>query len=200
MKFAVPAAIAAAITAVTLTATVAYAESGKQSVPQIEALFSPSKETEDAMIQLIDGAKKSVHVAAMSFDSQNLAQALINAHKRGLDVRLLADLEHLQGYNEDDVKITAEEKKEYKEDQHGAVARMAKNGVSVRADVKYPTQHSKIILIDGEVVQTGSYNYTDASRDQFSENVVIIRNAPDVAKKFEEYWLQLWEGGKPFFQ
>lgn len=165
---------------------------------KIELLFAPSHEPEDAMVKLIGTAKKSVHVAAMSFDSQQIASALIAAKNRGADVRVVADKGHLEGRNEDDAQHTADEVQQSKEETLSAVGRLVKAGIPVHAVAKYEVQHSKIIVVDGEAVQTGSYNYTNVSRDKASENVLIIRDAPAMAQRFEDYWAHLWAESQAF--
>jgi len=69
--------------------------------------------------------------------------------------------------------------------------------VPVRLDAKYAIQHQKVIIIDGESVETGSYNYTKGARDRNSENVLIVRADPALAKSYEANWEKLWGESVP---
>ena len=118
-------------------------------------------------------AKKSVHVAAYSFTSKEIAQALLDAKARGVDVRVVVDKSQASG-------------------KCSAATFLANHAVSVRVDGEYQLQHQKIMVVDGVSVETGSYNFTASARDRNSENVLIIRNSPDLAGLYEANWEKMW--------
>jgi phosphatidylserine/phosphatidylglycerophosphate/cardiolipin synthase-like enzyme len=138
-----------------------------------EVAFSPSRQSEDAILRFIGEAKKSVHVAAYSFTSKGIAQALLDAKARGLDVRVVVDKSQATG-------------------KYSAATFLAHHAVSVRVDGEYQLQHQKIMVVDGVSVETGSYNFTASARDRNSENVIIIRNAPELAARYEGNWAKMW--------
>ena len=70
---------------------------------------------------------------------------------------------------------------------------LANHAVPVRVDGKYQLQHQKIVIVDGANIETGSYNFTASARDRNSENVIIIRNAPALAARYEANWVKMWE-------
>ena len=139
----------------------------------LDVLFSPSHQTEDAIVSFILSAKKSVHVSAYGFTSKPIADALVKMRGQGLDVRVVMD------------KKAAMQKR-------SMAPSLAGQDVPVRLDAKYAIQHQKVIIIDGESVETGSYNYTKGARDRNSENVLIVRADPALAKSYEENWEKLW--------
>ena len=57
----------------------------------LEVYFSPRGECTDAIIRELDKAKNSVLVQAYSFTSAPIAEALVNAHKRGVKVEVILD-------------------------------------------------------------------------------------------------------------
>ena len=144
------------------------------SSPTYEAVFSPSRQSEDAIVRFIGEATKSVHVAAYSFTSKEIAQALLDAKDRGLDVRVVVDRSQSSG-------------------KYSAATFLANHGMSVRVDGEYQLQHQKIMVVDGVSVETGSYNFTASARDRNSENVLIVRDAPDLAARYEANWEKMWE-------
>jgi len=138
-----------------------------------EVIFSPSMQAEQAIIRLIQDAKTSVHVAAYAFTSRPIAQALQDARARGLDVRVVVDKSQASG-------------------RYSAAAFLADHAVSVRVDGVYQLQHQKVVIVDGVSVETGSYNFTASARDRNSENVIIIRNVPELAARYEANWEKMW--------
>jgi phosphatidylserine/phosphatidylglycerophosphate/cardiolipin synthase-like enzyme len=139
-----------------------------------EVIFSPSRQSEDAILRFIGEAKKSVHVAAYSFTSKEIAQALLEAKAHGMDVRVVVDKSQASG-------------------KYSAAMFLANHAVSVRVNGEYQLQHQKIVVVDGVSVETGSYNFTASARDRNSENVIIIRNAPELAARYEVNWEKMWE-------
>jgi len=131
-----------------------------------EVIFSPSAQAEQAIIRFIQDAQKTVHVAAYAFTSRPIAQAL-------LDVRVVVDKSQAFG-------------------KYSAAAFLANHAVFVRVDGEYQLQHQKVVIVDGVSVETGSYNFTASARDRNSENVIIIRNVPELAARYEANWEKMW--------
>lgn len=87
--------------AVLLLATVAYAyaQDNPAATPtvtpgipaQVEVYFSPKGGCTDAVVKAIDGAKTEILVQAYSFTSAPIAKALVDAHKHGINVRVILD-------------------------------------------------------------------------------------------------------------
>ena len=77
--------------------------------------------------------------------------------------------------------------------KYWAATFLANHAVSLRVDGKYQLQHQKIMVVDGVSVETGSYNFTASARDKNSENVIIIRNVPDLAGRYEANWEKMWK-------
>lgn len=139
----------------------------------LDVLFSPSHQTEEAIVSFILSAKKSVHVSAYGFTSMPIAEALVKVHEQGLDVRVVMD-------------------KKASSQKRSMAPFLATRGVPIRLDAKYAIQHEKVIVVDSQSVETGSYNYTKGARDRNSENVLIVRNDPKLAKSYEDNWEKLW--------
>ena len=53
--------------------------------------------------------------------------------------------------------------------------------------------HDKYLVIDGKTVETGSFNYTASAERRNAENVVVINDNRELAKKFMENWQKLWD-------
>jgi phosphatidylserine/phosphatidylglycerophosphate/cardiolipin synthase-like enzyme len=172
-------AVMIAVTLVVTSCTHPYSVNicGRLNAPvsaTYEVAFSPSKQSEDVILRFITEAKRSVHVAAYSFTSKEIAQALLDAKARGVDVRVVVDRSQETG-------------------KYSAATFLANHAVSVRVDGEYQLQHQKIMVVDSASVETGSYNFTASARDRNSENVIIIRNAPELAGLYEVNWEKMWK-------
>ncbi len=145
----------------------AAAEPPRPSLP-VEVFFSPKGGCTEAIIKELKNAKDSVLVQAYWFTSPSIAKALVQAHKRGVKVEVILDQSRTD-----------------MEDEQAKF--IAKNGVPTFTDDKHTTAHSKIVIIDGNVVITGSFNFTDQSEDENAENLLIIRDK-GIADKYTANW------------
>src|SRR4051794_10649525 len=59
--------------------------------PSIQVAFSPNAGATEAVVAVIQSAQKTVHLAAYSFTSKPIAQALLAAKARGVDVEAVLD-------------------------------------------------------------------------------------------------------------
>ena len=99
------------------------------------------------------------------FTSKKIADALIDAVEREVDVRVVLDV--------------SERKKRWSKWRI-----LKKGGVKVRFDGDHATANSKIMLIDDETIITGSYNYTKSAETKNSENIVVITGDRSLFDKF----------------
>jgi phosphatidylserine/phosphatidylglycerophosphate/cardiolipin synthase-like enzyme len=135
--------------------------------------FSPNQGSLPLVIKGIDSAKRSIHVAAYSFTSKPIAEALLAAKKRGVDVDVIADEKSNSG-------------------KYSAITFLANNNVPVKLDGNYPIFHHKFMIIDGTSLETGSFNYSAAAANKNAENVLVLWNVPAIAATYEKEWQQLW--------
>ena len=74
---------------------------------------------------------------------------------------------------------------------------LANQGIPVKIDYKYAIMHNKFMVIDGETVELGSFNYTSAAEHKNAENVLVLHNAPEIAQKYGQEWQRLWDESEP---
>ncbi|MGR4871132.1 phospholipase D-like domain-containing protein [Variovorax sp. LARHSF232] len=79
--------------------------------------------------------------------------------------------------------------------RYSAARFLANERVPVRVNARYALQHNKFIVVDGAVVQTGSFNYTASAAGHNAENVLVVGNAPDLAARYGREWRRLWDEG-----
>jgi phosphatidylserine/phosphatidylglycerophosphate/cardiolipin synthase-like enzyme len=54
-------------------------------------------------------------------------------------------------------------------------------------DYKLRIAHNKVMIFDGQTVETGSFNFTDAAQYHNAENMLIIHNQA-LAQKYLANW------------
>ena len=148
----------------------------------VSAGFSPDGSAERLVLSTIAGARHSIQLAAYSFTASAVAKALIAAHKRGVNVRVLLDW-----------KTNFEDDRRY---ARHAVNALLLAGVTVRSIDVYPIFHDKFMVIDGRSVQTGSYNYSVSAARYNAENVLVVRNDPALAETYARHWETNWQLGR----
>ncbi len=138
-----------------------------------EVGFSPNGNALNIILNAINGAETSVLVAAYSFTSKPIATALVAAHRRGVAVRVTADAKSNSG-------------------RYSAVTFLANQGVPVRINSHYAIFHHKYIVIDDRHLETGSFNFSAAAAKSNAENVLFLRNVPELAEIYTREWEKLW--------
>ena len=64
---------------------------------------------------------------------------------------------------------------------------LANQGVPTLIDANHAISHNKVMIIDGETVITGSFNFTKAAQEKNAENVLIIRDQA-LAAQYTQNW------------
>ena len=154
-----------------------YADQGFPPTARWLAGFTPGSAL-PVVLEGVRQAQRSIWVACYSFTSKPVAVALLDAAKRGVKVSVLADAkESAKGYS--------------------AIRFLANQGIPVRLDHRHAMQHNKFMVIDETTVETGSFNYTVAATQKNAENVLLVRQAPELAGSYATEWRRLWDGGTP---
>ena len=131
------------------------------------------------LVEKINAAQTSIHIASFEFDLTPVAQALIEAKQRGVDVRWVTDDEH---------GLEADE-----EPGHGQFAMLQEAGIEVRSDDRSALMHNKFWIFDGQIVWTGSTNITERGIFKQDNNVLVLQS-PELAAIYEREFQEMWEG------
>lgn len=172
------AVIAIVALAIAVLASILVADAAPTHAAQITACFSPRLpgdcDPTATIVRTIDGARKSILVQAYEFTSRPIVNALVRAHKRGVDVRAIVDYGQLH------------DSRYHNEANEVRVLRAA--GIPVLVD-RPPNglMHDKVMIIDGDTVITGSFNYTYRAEHSNVENVLVIHD-PALAAQYARHW------------
>ncbi|MCA1921720.1 phospholipase D-like domain-containing protein [Buttiauxella noackiae] len=55
--------------------------------------------------------------------------------------------------------------------------------------------HDKVMIVDGRILETGSFNYTPTAEKANSENILFFRHIPRVIKLYQEHFKMRREYG-----
>ena len=153
--------------ALALTSSYAYATDLMLNDTPARILFSPGDMCTEAIMAEIKSAKTEILVQAYSLTSARIAEALVEAHKRGVKVEVILDKRR----NKD-------------RDSKGTI--LVDQEIQVFTDGEHPIANNKIMIIDRQTVITGSFNFTkDAERN--AENLIVI-GSEDLAKFYIDSW------------
>lgn len=139
----------------------------------VSVAFSPDDGVTQMIMDEIDKAQLSIHVAAYSFTSVLIANKLIEAQNRGVDVKVVLD--------------------QSQKTAKGSVAKQLKQfNVPVRFNRQYKIQHNKYMIFDDVHVECGSFNYTKSAEKRNAENAIIIKDQPQLARVYATNFKKLW--------
>lgn len=131
------------------------------------------------IVDMIEGAERSIYIAGFEFNLTPVAEALIKAQQRGVDVRWVTDDEYGLGVDEDPGR--------------GQFAMLKMAGIQVRNDARTGLMHNKFMVIDGKRVWTGSTNFTSNGIFRNNNNTIVIHDAA-LARIYETEFIEMWAG------
>jgi len=125
----------------------------------VEVYFSPDDGVTDQIVDEIGQARESIVFKAYSFTSDPIAEAINERAAEGVTVRGVFD------------------ESQNASNRGGEYETLKSMGYDVKLDGISGLQHSKVIIIDGETVITGSFNFSAAAENSNDENILIIHDA-----------------------
>ncbi|TNV10477.1 phospholipase D family protein [Buttiauxella sp. B2] len=146
----------------------------------VETGFSPEGTALQLVLKTIVSARKEIRLMGYSFTSPEVVTALMAAHRRGVDVKVVLD-----------------ERGNHGKSSVAAINLLLNAGIPVRLNGHYKIQHDKIVVTDRDNVETGSFNFSRAAARSNSENVLVLRDMPEVASQYLAHWQRRWEEGRP---
>jgi phosphatidylserine/phosphatidylglycerophosphate/cardiolipin synthase-like enzyme len=146
----------------------ATAPPAEPDLPAWHVYFSPNHGATKAVMDALNTTKATILVQAYSFTSAPIAKALVEAHARGLDVQVILDRRETGA-------------------KYSSADFVAHAGIATLIDGAHAIAHNKVMIIDGETVITGSFNFTTAAERQNAENLLVIHDRT-LAARYIENW------------
>lgn len=113
--------------------------------------------TAQGLVGVINNAQRSLDIAIYELDLPEVGDALLAARDRGVTVRIVTDSDTLEELE--------------------TLIRLEKAGIPIVPDERSPIMHNKFMVVDGEAVWTGSYNFTPNGTYRNNNNAIFIRSA-----------------------
>jgi phosphatidylserine/phosphatidylglycerophosphate/cardiolipin synthase-like enzyme len=137
-----------------------------------EAFFSPGEDCLRQIIHRFASARRSADLCVFTITDDRITRALLDAHRRGVQLRLITDNEKAFDAGSD-------------------ITRIQSAGVPTRVDRTPYHMHHKYALFDGERLLSGSYNWTRGAANDNEENVIDTGD-PRLVAVFRQHFEQLW--------
>ena len=140
-----------------------------------EAYFSPGGGIQNQIIRRVNLSRSSIDIAMYSLTDGRIAQALADARKRGVTVRLIRDVSQSRGKHDENVFLKS----------HGVeIKQMAGKGRGIF--------HNKFAIFDNNLVETGSFNWTVNAERYNRENAIFFTD-PELIRAFRSEFEKLWK-------
>jgi len=142
---------------------------------RIETYFAPEENVRGAIMGRLREAKEEILFMAFSFTDDDIARVLLEKAREGVRVRGVLESRQESPYSE--------------------YAVLRKAGLDVRLDGNPRTMHHKVFVIDGKVLITGSYNFSQNAAEENDENILIIENA-GLARAYQEEFERVYQAAQ----
>lgn len=161
-------------TTTTVNSTMTVTTINQTAITDYSVCFSPSGNCQTQLIAAIDGANSSIFVMIYEFSNTQVADALVQAHDRGVDVKVIMD------------------GSEAETDNVGVVPILNESGIPLK--IYTPLNgilHDKVAIIDNQTVVTGSYNWSYSANNDNDENLLVLHSAA-LASQYVADFQSLW--------
>lgn len=124
----------------------------------VEVHFAPDDAPAERLLQVLEGAQHSIRFMAFSLTSEAVADVLIRQARQGVAVAGVME--------ESQVRSNA----------NGKYALLRAAGLDVRLDGNPRNMHHKVIVVDDELVITGSYDFSYNAENVNDENLLVLHD------------------------
>lgn len=139
--------------------------------------FSPTENLETVDIPLIDQAQKSIDIAMYTFTDTRIADALVDAAKRGVSVRVYRDREQFEAEQRRGGRVMA--------------VLSTTPGIHVRVKGSDELMHDKAFVVDRRMLRSGSGNWS-LSAAKYQDNEITFTTEPSECADFESAFDAMW--------
>jgi phosphatidylserine/phosphatidylglycerophosphate/cardiolipin synthase-like enzyme len=143
----------------------------------VQVYFSPDDDALSGLLEVLGQAEQQVLVLAFTLTADEITELLIEQKLNGIDVQVVMDADQIRSTGND-------------------YARLLDSGVDVRTDRNPYNMHHKVMIIDEEVVITGSYNFTRSAEERNDENIIILKDE-DLAQSYLVEFSRIWDAAQP---
>ncbi len=140
--------------------------------PRHDVSFSPDHPCAEHIVGLVRQARSHIDVCVFTITDNRISEALIDAHRRGIQLRVITD-------------------NEKQNDAGSDVRELGHAGIEVRIDQSPHHMHHKFAIFDQRRLLTGSYNWTRSAAADNRENF-LVTNAAGLVDAYQQQFESLW--------
>lgn len=145
----------------------------QHTLKKSRAYFSPGTSCVDKIIASLNSVKQSVDICVFTISDDVISEAIINAHHRGVKVRIISD----------DDKVA---------DKGSDISAFIAHQIPVKTDNSPSHMHHKFAIFDEITLLNGSFNWTRSASRNNNENI-IVDATPHLVSAFQTTFNQLWQ-------
>ena len=167
-------AVAVLGAAIWLTLAPAFPASSA-AASSVEIYYAPEDLPGQRLAALYEKARRYIYVAIYGITYPPIVKALVAAHKRGVDVRVISDREKLN-----DPK------------QRSAVETLSLAGIPIKVNRHENLMHLKQVVMDDEINTSGSMNQT-GSGNRYNDERLDVFIDPVTSARARDKFLSMWK-------
>lgn len=137
------------------------------------AYFSPGDTCVNCICLLFRSAKSAADVCVFTITDDRIRDAMLDAHRRGIKIRVISD-------------------DEKSEDRGSDIEAFIAAGIEVITDRTEAHMHHKFAIFDGKLLLTGSYNWTRSAAMANQENIALTEDTK-LIREFQREFDNLWK-------
>jgi phosphatidylserine/phosphatidylglycerophosphate/cardiolipin synthase-like enzyme len=141
-----------------------------------EVCFSPEEKCDAKLVKFVETAKASLDVAIYDINLDNLVHEILVLSKK-IPVRVIVDRRQAKGH-------------------HSLVNTLIQGGVNLRYGHQRGIMHNKFTIVDGRMIETGSFNHTNHASRANNENQVYLAS-PKIVSRYQRRFEEIWAKGDP---
>ena len=130
------------------------------------------------IVNQIEAATNAINICVFTISDDQIANSILDAHKKGKVVRLITD-------NDKSLDLGSD------------IDQLNKAGIPVKMDETRNHMHHKFMVVDDRAVVTGSYNWTRSAALYNHENILLTQD-PGAVRSFLKEFELLWQKMKDY--
>jgi len=139
--------------------------------------FSPGGNCDAKLISFAKSAHSTLDIAIYDLTLSTIASTIAGLNNSGLQIRVVCD------------RSEAQTKTSY-------ISKLVSAGVAIKYGNVKGIMHNKFMIVDGHMLETGSYNYTSSATSFNAENQIYL-DSPEVVSQYQSQFEKLWAQGIP---
>ncbi len=140
----------------------------------IQIYFSPNSYViNTVIIPEIEKAQKYIYLSMFLITNNKIVQSLIDAHNRGVEIRLIIDAHHAQ-------------------QSYSKHEQLRNAGIKVKVENWAGKMHAKTVIIDDSTIISGSANWTYSAFKYNDENLLIFKHVPSEVNFLKKEFIKSW--------